>query len=128
MKLTSLSLRRAADIQDEIEKLQTQLAQLLESEEEPGLVDEEELSVHSAVPVKKKRRTYQTSGSNGSLATVVAEVLQKSKNPLSVAEITEKLQGNGYKFSVAQPKRMLATRIYTLRGVKKVAPGKFIAN
>jgi len=46
---------------------------------------------------------------------------------MSVSEILEGLTSNGYKFASAEPKKNLFARIYRLKGVKQVGPGKFAA-
>jgi hypothetical protein len=46
---------------------------------------------------------------------------------MSVAEILEGLTANGYKFASLEPKKNLFARIYRLKGVKQVGPGKFSA-
>jgi hypothetical protein len=46
---------------------------------------------------------------------------------MSVAEILDGLTRNGYKFASPEPKKNLFARIYRLKGVKQVGPGRFAA-
>ena len=46
---------------------------------------------------------------------------------MSVSEILEGLNTNGYKFTSPEPKKNLFARIYRLKGVRQVGPGKFSA-
>ena len=46
---------------------------------------------------------------------------------MSVGEILDGLRLNGYKFASSEPKKNLFARIYRLKGVRKVGPGKFAA-
>jgi len=46
---------------------------------------------------------------------------------MSVSEILDGLRVNGYKFASSEPKKNLFARIYRLKGVRKVGPGKFAA-
>jgi hypothetical protein len=46
---------------------------------------------------------------------------------MSVSEILDGLLGNGYRFASPEPKKNLFARIYRLKGVKQVGPGKFTA-
>ncbi|HXM29329.1 MAG TPA: hypothetical protein VN957_25110 [Chthoniobacterales bacterium] len=133
MKLTSASLRRAADIQDEIEKLQSELDQMFETGESPAPPSD---SVVIRRPRRKVARRADASvaapvrrnaSPSGPLAPAVVKVLKAHKRPMSVAEIVEGLEKNGYQFITAQPRKNLAVRIYKLKGVKQVGPGRFSA-
>jgi hypothetical protein len=46
---------------------------------------------------------------------------------MNVSEILAGLMSNGYKFASPEPKKNLFARIYRLKGVKQVGPGKFTA-
>jgi hypothetical protein len=46
---------------------------------------------------------------------------------MSVAEILDGLTKNGYKFASPEPKKNLFARIYRLKGVKQIGPGRFAA-
>jgi hypothetical protein len=61
------------------------------------------------------------------LAPAVVKVLKSKESPMSVAEILDGLTSNGYKFASPEPKKNLFARIYRLKGVKQVGPGKFVA-
>jgi hypothetical protein len=47
---------------------------------------------------------------------------------MGVTEILDALLSNGYKFSSPEPKKNLFARIYRLKGVKQVGPGRFAAD
>jgi hypothetical protein len=46
---------------------------------------------------------------------------------MSVAEILDGLNASGYKFTSPEPKKNLFARIYRLKGVRQVGPGRFAA-
>ena len=46
---------------------------------------------------------------------------------MSVAEIVEGLMASGYQYPSREPKKNLGARIYRLKGVKQVGPGRFAA-
>jgi hypothetical protein len=46
---------------------------------------------------------------------------------MGVSDILNGLMASGYKFSSPEPKKNLFARIYRLKGVKQVGPGKFAA-
>jgi hypothetical protein len=46
---------------------------------------------------------------------------------MSVSEILDGLTANGYQFASPEPKKNLFARIYRLKGVQQVGPGKFAA-
>ena len=46
---------------------------------------------------------------------------------MSVSEILDGLMSNGYKFASPEPKKNLFARIYRLKGVKQVGPGRFVS-
>ena len=56
-----------------------------------------------------------------------AGVMPERGTPMSVAEILEGLRANGYRYPAADPKKNLGARIYRLKGVKQVGPGRFAA-
>jgi hypothetical protein len=57
----------------------------------------------------------------------VVQVLKSKDSPMSVSEILAGLFANGYKFASREPKKNLFARIYRLKGVKQIGPGKFAA-
>jgi len=138
VKLSSSTLHKAAAIQEQIEKLQGELDSLLEAGEQPATESAPVLKAPqsngsrpkrtSAVTVPAVRsRGRKTTSPTGPLAPAVVKVLKAKNSPLSVSEILEGLTSNSYKFASAEPKKNLFARIYRLKGVKQVGPGKFAA-
>ena len=138
MKLSSSTLHKAAEIQERIEKLQSELETLLETGAEPVAVSEP--VVKSAPSLSRVRgrkaaavaptgrgRGRRSTSPTGPLAPAVVKVLKSKSSPMSVSDILDGLLSNGYKFASAEPKKNLFARIYRLKGVKQVGPGKFAA-
>jgi len=78
-----------------------------------------------AAPVRGRGR--RSTSPTGPLAPAVVQVLKSKNSPMSVSEILDGLLSNGYKFASPEPKKNLFARIYRLKGVKQVGPGKFTA-
>jgi len=55
----------------------------------------------------------------------VVTVLKGSNTPMSVSEILEGLIKSGYQYPSSEPKKNLSARIYRLKGVRQVGPGRF---
>ena len=134
VKLSSSTLRKAAEIQERIEQLQTELGGLLQSE--GGEQISVPVSPASAAVVTQGRvkkvapvggRGRRSTSPTGPLAPAVVQVLNSKSSPMSVSEILDGLLSNGYKFASPEPKKNLFARIYRLKGVKQVGPGKFTA-
>ena len=134
VKLSSSTLRKAAEIQERIEQLQTELGGLLQSEggEQTSVpVSQASAAVvaegrgKKAAPVRGRGR--RSTSPTGPLAPAVVQVLKSKSSPMSVSEILDGLLSNGYKFASPEPKKNLFARIYRLKGVKQVGPGKFTA-
>jgi hypothetical protein len=138
VKLSSSTLHKAAEIQERIEKLQSELETLLETGAEPvtGSVS----STGSAPSIARGRgrktapvaptgrgRGRRSTSPTGPLAPAVVKVLKSRSSPMSVSDILDGLLSDGYKFASAEPKKNLFARIYRLKGVKQVGPGKFAA-
>ena len=133
MKLSSSNLRKAAEIQERIEQLQTELDTLLRSENDRNSVGASP-ALAPAPPVGRVRklgvergRGRRSTSPTGPLAPAVVQVLKTKNSPMSVSEILDGLLSNGYKFASPEPKKNLFARIYRLKGVKQVGPGKFAA-
>jgi hypothetical protein len=143
VKLSSATLRKAAEIQERIERLESERDQLLQGNE---------VTVHTAaVPAARaasprltrrrgpRGRTTRTTALNGRgrgrrssspsgpLAPAVVRVLKSKGGPMGVSDILDGLMKNGYKFNSPEPKKNLFARIYRLKGVKQVGPGQFAA-
>ena len=134
VKLSSSTLRKAAEIQERIEQLQTELGGLLQSE--GGEQNSAPVSQASTAVVTQGRgkwvapvrgRGRRSTSPTGPLAPAVVQVLKSKSSPMSVSEILDGLLSNGYKFASPEPKKNLFARIYRLKGVKQVGPGKFTA-
>ena len=134
VKLSSSTLRKAAEIQERIEQLQTELGGLLQSEGGEQIsvpVSQAPTAVvaggrgKKAAPVRGRGR--RSTSPTGPLAPAVVQVLMSKNSPMSVSEILDGLLSNGYKFASPEPKKNLFARIYRLKGVKQVGPGKFTA-
>jgi hypothetical protein len=138
VKLSSSTLRKAAEIQERIEQLQSQLDSLLQTGEEassapvvaamtaPTVSRRRGRKAAAVAPVGPSRGRRSTSPT-GPLAPAVVKVLKTRNSPMSVSEILDGLLANGYKFASPEPKKNLFARIYRLKGVKQVGPGKFAA-
>jgi len=134
VKLSSSTLRKASEIQERIEQLQTELGGLLQSE--GGEQNSAPVSQASTAVVTQGRgkrvapvrgRGRRSTSPTGPLAPAVVQVLKSKSSPMSVSEILDGLLSNGYKFASPEPKKNLFARIYRLKGVKQFGPGKFTA-
>ena len=139
MKLSSSTLRKAAEIQERIERLQEELSRLLQAGAEVTLtvaVLPRNSYRGESEGVKKKAASMVPSGRIRGRDPLrprvlwhrlLSNVLESKDSPMSVSEILEGLLSNGYKFASPEPKKNLFARIYRLKGVKQVGPGKFTA-
>lgn len=154
MKLSSSTLRKAAEVQEQIENLESELHKLLEtgnssdSSSQAGSAadrgQETKEGEQSSARVRRsgrpavaaasgtasangRSRGRRSTSPSGPLAPAVVKVLKSRSNPMSVAEILDGLSANGYKFTSPEPKKNLFARIYRLKGVRQVGPGRFIA-
>jgi hypothetical protein len=145
LTLTTATLRRALDLQEEIESLQNQLARLLGNNVSlrgsgAVLVREATVSRRGRKPgrpakaVKSGRRKKRSSpfkgkkrpsSPSGPLGPAVAKVLKRAGGPMNVDAILQGLKSEKYVWNVSNPKKNLAARLYTLKGVKKSGPGLF---
>jgi hypothetical protein len=138
VKLTSSSLRKAADIQERIERLQAELDQVLDTKEESTSVVVRPPAARKAsrgavrgragsATLNGRSRGRRSTSPTGPLAPAVVRVLKSRSGPMGVSEILDGLLKNGYKFNSPEPKKNLFARIYRLKGVRQVGPGKFAA-
>ncbi|MBV9489373.1 MAG: hypothetical protein JO069_06570 [Verrucomicrobia bacterium] len=139
MKLSSSTLRKAADLQERIEALQKELAALLQTQGAATGTSEREKTPAPSGPGAPQRRTRLGSGPalaskgfgrrrgspSGPLSTAVVQVLKTRGVPMRVAEIFEDLIASGYQYTSPEPKKNLSARIYHLKGVKQVGRGRF---
>jgi hypothetical protein len=140
VNLSSSTLRKAAEIQERIERFQEELNRLFQEGAE-GISTPVAGSAVARTATSRRRNTRKTgrimpsarvrrgrsTSSSGPLAPAVVAVLESRNAPMGVSEILDGLLANGYKFASPEPKKNLFARIYRLKGVKKVGPGKFIA-
>jgi hypothetical protein len=142
MTPSSSTLRQAADLQERIEQLQHELDALLqqtgeaaaadaarrpEGQKQPTTPPAERRGKAAAVASAARGRGRQRGSPSGPLAPAVVQVLKAKGAPMSVAEILAGLRANGYRYPAADPKKNLGARIYRLKGVKQVGPGRFAA-
>ena len=140
MKLSSASLRKAADIQERIERLESELEQLLQGETAakpvtPSLAPTTPRLTRrgrrgratKAVALNGRGRGRRSTSPSGPLAPAVVRVLKSRGAPMGVSDILDGLMSNGYKFNSPEPKKNLFARIYRLKGVRQVGPGRFAA-
>ena len=134
MKLISITLRKAAEIQEKIEKLQADLDALLENGTEsiPSSAPDSGAAIGrkrdrkpTSSPPMAEGRGRRSTSPTGPLAPAVVNVLKSKGSPMTVAEILDDLMSSGYKFTSPEPKKNLFARIYRLKGVKQVGPGRF---
>ena len=141
MKLSSASLRKAADLQERIERLESELDQLLQGETAakpvtPSLAPttprltrrgRRGRSPRTAAALNGRGRGRRSTSPSGPLAPAVVRVLKSRGAPMGVSDILDGLMSNGYKFNSPEPKKNLFARIYRLKGVRQVGPGRFAA-
>ena len=141
MKLSSATLRKAAEIQERIERLESELNHILQGEAVPKPIAPSPTA--AAVPRLTRRgtrgRTTRSTALNGRgrgrrstspsgpLAPAVVRVLKSRGTPMGVSDILDGLLSGGYKFNSPEPKKNLFARIYRLKGVRQVGPGRFAA-
>jgi hypothetical protein len=136
---SSSTFRKAAEIQECIERLQQELDALLQTGEaaegapprpqnEPPAEPALRRGRKAAAAVAASRGRGRRRGSpSGPLAPAVVQVLKAKRTPMSVSEILEGLRASGYQYPSADPKKNLFARIYRLKGVKQVGSGRFAA-
>jgi hypothetical protein len=133
VKLSSSTLRKAAEIQERIEQLQAELDSLLKNDSgqhsapESTPVGARAQARRGGAGALARGRGRRSTSPTGPLAPAVVQVLKSRSSPMSVSEILDGLLSNGYKFASPEPKKNLFARIYRLKGVKQVGPGKFAA-
>jgi hypothetical protein len=137
----SSTLRKAAELQERIEQLQQALGALLqqtaeaaegatrrpEGQKQPTTAPAEPRGKAAATAPAVRGRGRRRGSPSRPLAPAVVTVLKAKGAPMSVAEILQGLRANGYRYAAANPKKNLGARIYRLKGVKQVGPGRFAA-
>lgn len=151
LTIDTSTLRRALDLQEQIEGLQRELSRVLgknavlaglvggATSVSPGRRRGRKPGRKPGRPAKKaakkggrrKKRTSPFKGKkrpaspSGPLAPAVAKVMKRANGPMNVDAVLQGLKNIKYVWNVSDPKKNLAARIYTLPGVKKVGPGLF---
>jgi hypothetical protein len=80
-----------------------------------------------AAALNGRGRGRRSTSPSGPLAPAVVRVLKSRGAPMGVSDILDGLMSNGYKFNSPEPKKNLFARIYRLKGVRQVGPGRFAA-
>jgi hypothetical protein len=165
LTLNTTTLRRALDLQEKIEGMQTELSRLLGR---GATLTAAALATTSGVVAKWGRKPGRPKGSgrkpgrpakrgrkpgrpakkaakagrrktrvsplkgkkrpaspSGPLGPAVIKVMKRAGGALNVDAVLQGLKDDKYVWKVKDAKKNLAARIYTLKGVKKVGPGKF---
>lgn len=125
--LTSATLRKAAEIQEQIERLESKRDQALRRGQAPS-PDTHQASARVAQNPSRRSRGSRPSFPVTALAPAVVHVLRSRGKPMGVSDILNELIANGYKFHSASQKRDLRNRIYRLKGVRRVGTSKFVAD
>ena len=123
LKLSSSTLRKAAEIQEEIEKLDVELGNLLIGISRPPDRPEKKQPFVASRPGKQVNKRARRIG----VATGVRQILRGQAKPMKVAEIYRRLQAAGYAFRSSNPKNSLTAQMYRMRGVRRTGPGEFAA-
>jgi hypothetical protein len=143
---SSKTFVQAAEIAEQIESLEKQLAALLQGGNSVGgnsvagnSVAGNSVAVKPSAPkVAPKRRVSapkkaETSApkaseeGRGTLRPAVVAILKKSKNPLKTADIYDALVAQGYTFTFKEAKKVLGIRLYKMLGVQPLGGGLFKA-
>ena len=139
MKLSSATLRKAAEIQERIERLESELDHILQGEAAPKPIAPSPAAAPRLTRRGTRGRSTRTTALNGRgrgrrssspsgpLAPAVVRVLKSRGAPMGVSDILDGLMSSGYKFNSPEPKKNLFARIYRLKGVRQVGPGRFAA-
>ena len=122
LKLSSSTLRKAAKIQEEIEKLDVELGNLLIGISAPQDRPEKKPFVTRRAGRQVSKHTRRIG-----VATGVRQILRGHAKPMKVAEIYRRLQAAGYAFRSSNPKNSLTAQMYRMRGVRRTGPGEFAA-
>jgi hypothetical protein len=118
--LNSTALHRAAQLQEQIESLESQRDQILQS---TGRLGSE---IRQGLPARAPLRR-RTPAQRVSLASAIVRVLRRNGKPMDISQILDELLAIGYKFRSPKQKKALSAKIYRVKGVRKVSPTKFVA-
>jgi hypothetical protein len=123
-KLSSSKLRKAAEIQEEIENLDVELRNLLIEVPRPK---SEDRTGEKHFFARRARKQADGGAHNSGLAAGVRQILRRQRKPIKVAEIYHRLLAAGYSFRSSNPKNSLTAQMYRMRGVRRTGPGEFTA-
>ena len=118
LKLSSFTLRKAAQIQEEIEKLEGEVGNLLA--QKPGDRRARKTSIARRVTKQKKPGDGRSGVADG-----VRQILRRKGKPMKVAAIYSRLVAAGYSFRSSNPRNSLTAQMYRMRGVRRTGPGEF---
>ena len=122
--LSSSTLRKAAEIQEEIEHLDIELRNLLT---EGGLPKSQDGMVTKNLIAGQASRQVDKVAQRSGVAAGVRQILRRQGKPMRVAEIYRRLLAAGYSFRSSNPKNSLTAQMYRMRGVRRTGPGEFAA-
>jgi hypothetical protein len=122
--LSSSTLRKAAEIQEEIENLEGELRNLLTAGEVP------EPKLHHRTGrmnfiARRARRQINKGARRRGVAAGVRQILRREGKPMKVAKIYGRLLAAGYSFRSSNPKNSLTAQMYRMQGVRRTGPGEF---
>jgi hypothetical protein len=122
LKLSSSRLRKAAGIQEEIEKLDFELRNLLAEARKP----ENDRGTKNLIARRVSTQVKKGRPSTG-VAGGVRQILKAHGKSMKVGEIYNRLVAAGYSFHSSNPKNSLTAQMYRMRGVRRTGPGEFKA-
>jgi hypothetical protein len=122
LTLSSSTLRKAAGIQQEIEKLEFALRNLLAEARKP----EDHRGTKELIASRVSTQVKKSRPSTG-VAAGVRRILKTQGKPMKVGEIYRRLVTAGYSFRSSNPKNSLTAQMYRMRGVRRTGPGEFRA-
>jgi len=146
--ISSESLKRALDVQQQIEKLQSELEGILGGSAKPVRAAATPVAAPVAAPkaanapkapkaLKAPKAKIQSlrrppfagqkrpASPSGPLGPAVVKIIKRAGKPIGVAEIYAGLMADKYAFTSSDPKKNLNARVYRLPGVKPLGAGKF---
>jgi hypothetical protein len=119
------TLRKAAEITEQIESLQAQLDSLLNDGDKVPTITKAPAVPRFAAKRNSRRAPKKVRQPRGTFAAAVREVLKNSTEPLRTAQIFEQLVRKGSVQNTANAKKVLGIRLYKLAGVKSLGGGLF---
>jgi hypothetical protein len=122
--LSSSTLRKAAEIQGEIEHLEIELRNLLT---EVGLPKSQDGIGRKNFIARRAKRQVNKGAQRSGVAAGVRQILRRQGKPMKVARIYTRLLAAGYSFRSSNPKNSLTAQMYRMRGVRRTGPGEFAA-